>query len=676
MKNLITTSKKLSIVFLCAAFMAACDSSATQTGSGTAAPVSTAAAAVQTASGVQLANLSLSDLVTFGDDDYAADWSNENPVMVKLAGTSATIEGSGAAVSGGTVTINAAGTYVLSGELTDGQIVVDVPDDGDVRLVLNGASISSSGSAGIYVKQAGNAVITAQEATENSVSDGTGYVSADVAEDSPNAAIFSMADLTINGTGTLNVTGNTNNGITSKDDLKIAQGTLKVKAVDDGILGRDMVAVGDAGITVEAGGDGITSTNDTDTTKGFVAIADGTFDITAGSDGIQSEMAVVIEGGTFNLVTGGGNANGEVKTENGPGGFTRDSSSTDTTAAAAEDSESTSAKGIKAAGDISIKGGAFTIDSADDSIHSSSDIVIAGGTFGIASGDDGMHADTSLTVTGGTIDVTKSYEGLEASTLNIAGGESRVVSSDDGVNAGGGANAATEDAGGQQDPFSSTGNNLLNITGGYLTVNAEGDGLDANGSIQMSGGTVIVSGPTSSGNGALDYDSTFEQTGGILVAAGSEGMVKAPSEDSAQYSIGMSFTQTQAAGTLVHLEDSDGNAILTLAPEKQFQSVIISSPDLKSGGAYTLYTGGSSTGTAKGGLYTGGEYTGGTKVVSFELSGSVTWVNESGVTTAPAEMGGGPGGMGGGRPDRGSWDGPGDQGDAGESDDAMDVESM
>jgi hypothetical protein len=175
-----------------------------------------------------------------------------------------------------------------------------------------------------------------------------------------------------------------------------------------------------------------------------------------------------------------------------------------------------------------------------------------------------------------------------------------------------------------------------------------GDSLDANGSIYMTGGTVVVSGPTADNNAALDYDGTFEMTGGFLVAAGSSGMAQAPSDTSKQYSIIMTYPQIQQAGTIVNLQDSNGKTIATFTPEKSYQTVVISSPELKKDSSYTLYSGGTATGSTVNGLYTGGEYKGGTKVVDFKVATSVTWLNESGVTTARSGHGGGFGGKGGG----------------------------
>ncbi|MGG6311379.1 carbohydrate-binding domain-containing protein [Paenibacillus macerans] len=669
---------KWGIVLLCASMLSACGAaSATenQAKGATAAAELTASTA-----NAQLEGATVADLVTFKELDTKTDWIAETSTSITLNGTSATVSGSGAEVSGSTVKITAAGTYVLSGKLSDGQIVVEAADEDDVQLVLNGVELHDNDSAPIYVKAAGNAIITLGEGTENVVSDGKTYVFPDATADEPNAAIFSKADLTINGTGKLSVTGNYNNGINGKDDLKIVGGTVEVEAVDDGILGKDMVAVQSGDITVKAGGDGIKSTNDIDAEKGFVAIAGGAFNITADADGIQAETMLVVDGGTFNIVTGGGNENGEAKTrDNGQGGqwgkpgamnpadagqAAAETTETSATTTAAAETESQSKKGLKGSGDIIVNNGSFTLDSADDAVHGNANVSVLDGKFGIASGDDGIHADAALAIAGGSIDITKSYEGLEGGDITVSGGEIRLSASDDGVNVSGGNDAAAMGGSEAQDAFSESASNLLAISGGYVYVNAVGDGLDANGSIAMSGGTVLVSGPTSSGNGTLDYDGSFELTGGILAAAGSSGMAQAPSDASSQYSVAMTFPETQQAGTLVHLEDSEGNEIMTFAPAKNYQTVILSSPDLKQG-SYALYTGGSSTGSQRDGMYADGKYAGGTKAVAFDITDSITtWLNESGVTTGNANRGpgGGGGGRGGMRPqgDRGMQEPPAD----------------
>lgn len=640
MKKLIKGSK-VGLVLLLAAVMSACtNTTGAQEGVENTSTITTVQS--ETTSSEQLVSMTLADVVTFDEEDSNTDWSPENATAIKLNGSSATISGSGAEAKDGSVTITAAGTYALSGTLSDGQIVVDVQDEGTVRLVLNGVDIHDSDSAAIYIKEAGKAIITLQEGTENAVLDGSTYVYADDTTDEPSAAIFSKADLTMNGTGKLSITANYNDGITSKDDLKIMAGTIEIEAADDGIVGKDMVAIQDGNFTITAKGDGIKSTNDTDTDKGFIAIGSGTFDIKATNDGIQAETFLVLDDGAYTLVTGGGSENGEVKTgEMGRSPMRGNTSQSSTTT---EETETPSTKGLKAGGDISVNNGTFTIDAADDAVHSNSNVAITDGKFTIMTGDDGIHADALVSIVGGSIDITKSYEGIEGANITISGGESHVVASDDGVNVAGGNDEATVGGGPQeQDHFSDASSNMLTITGGMLTVDAEGDGLDSNGSITMTGGTVFVSGPTSNGNGALDYDGNFEQSGGTLIAAGSSGMAQAPSDESSQFSISMTFPQTQQAGTIVHLEDSEGKTILTFAPSKAYQSVVIGSPDLKEKGSYTLYSGGSSTGSETDGLYTDGEYEGGTKIVEFEITSSVTWLNESGVTTG-GSSGQGPGG--------------------------------
>lgn len=722
-KNLIIGSKLWSIAMIIS-LLAACSSPVTTSANTTANATASSTGTTSTVSDSKSTSVKYADLVSVDADDTNVSWTETDSTLITLKGKTATVTGSGASgvkATNGLVTISKTGTYVLSGELTDGQIVVNVADKGVVKLVLNGASIHDNDSAGIYIKKAGKAVITVEKGTKNVVSDGKTYVYADSSTDEPNAAIFSKADLTFNGTGELTVTGNYKEGITSKDDLKIISGSIRVKAADDGIKGKDMVAIQAGSIKVDAKGDGIKSNNNKDTTKGFVAIAGGTFNIISGNDGIQAETTLVMDGGTFNVVTAGGSVNAPDKSEEGPGGMnfgggrgpngpdgsmegftpptnmgtppdgappadmsvkpnasssnastssgaTSDSNTNADNAGATADEGSTSAKALKAGTNLTVNGGTYTIDSMDDSLHSNTNVTVNGGTLNIQSGDDGIHAGQALTINGGSIKITKSYEGLEGAIITLNDGEIDVTSSDDGVNASGGesetasittstaakgADANQQNRGPGGFPGNSDSNSELHINGGSLTVNAGGDGLDANGSITMTGGTVIVNGPTAAFNGALDYDKTFVISGGYLVAAGSSGMVQATSDASTQNTLAITFPEIKKAGTLVHVQDSKGNNIVTFAPAKDYQAVVVSSPDFTKDGSYVIYSGGTSTGKAVDGLYTGGTYSGGTKFVSFQSTSNVTWVNESGVTTERPGMGGpgggGPGGFDGGR---------------------------
>jgi hypothetical protein len=247
--------------------------------------------------------------VVYDSDDLDSSLNSAGMSYIALEGDSITLDGSGAVVEGSTVTITSAGTYSISGTLNDGQIKVDTQDKEVVKLVLNGVDIACSTSAPTYIISAEKTVITLAEGTDNRITDGDSYVFEDAASDEPNAAIFSHDDLTINGDGSLTVEANYNNGIQSKDDLKIISGNINVSAINDGIKGRDSIAVRDGNITVNAGGDGLQSTNDGDAEKGYIAIEAGTLNITAGLDGMQAETNLAISGGNITISSGGGSTN-------------------------------------------------------------------------------------------------------------------------------------------------------------------------------------------------------------------------------------------------------------------------------------------------------------------------------------------------------------------------------
>jgi Carbohydrate-binding domain-containing protein Cthe_2159 len=624
----------------------------------------------------------IASVVTYKKEDDYTDWKNENPTYIELDGAKAEYEQSAAILlKDNTLTIKTGGVYVLSGKWDDGQIAIDSEDKNTVRLILNGVEINNTDNAAINIVNAEKTIISLQEGTSNSISDGKEYHFEDSSSDEPNAAIFSKDDLTINGSGKLIVQANYNNGIASKDDLKITGGTIEIHAIDDGLMGRDLVAIKDGKIAIEAGGDGIKSTNDKDTSKGNIALEGGTYDIEAGSDGIQSETSLWITDGTYKIVAGGGSSETISNRESAPQPWGNNEnkdqhSDAETNQVNTEETESPSAKGLKASAELSIGGGTFEIDSSDDAVHSNSHVMIAGGELTIATGDDGVHADTSLFIKGGKINVTKSYEGIESENITISDGKIHVVSSDDGINVGGGndgsgfrmpmgpaengqaaaesnddqASAENKTDAKESDTESSSEENMLTINGGYIIVDAGGDGLDSNGSIKMTEGTVIVNGPTSDGNGPLDYDGSFDLSGGLIIAAGSSGMAQAATEQSTQNSLLMTYPETQKAGTIVHLEDSEGNTITTFAPKKDYQSVFIGSPEITKDTSYILYSGGTSSESESDGLYKTGNYQGGTKVVEFKISESVTWVNESGITTGKSAGPGGQGGPGGGGP--------------------------
>jgi hypothetical protein len=407
--------------------------------------------------------------------------------------------------------------------------------------------------------------------------------------------------LVISGEGALSVTGNYNDGIATKDELLIESGTLIVSAADDGIRGKDSIVVQSGDITVNAGGDGLKSDDDEDPEKGFISIEGGSITVVSGGDALAAQTKVTISDGVFVLTSGGGSG--------------------------ATPAADVSAKAIKGDVSVTITGGAFTIDAADDAIHSNADITIGGGTFTVASGDDGIHGDATVTINDGVIDITQSYEGVESNVITFNDGNVRIVASDDGVNASSGAGESFGMGGRPgQGVTTYTGDTWLYINGGSLVVDSGGDSLDANGAIEMTGGVVVVHGPTNSGNGALDYDGAFNISGGVLIAAGSAGMAQAPGAGSPQNSLLVNFSAAQAAGTLVSIEDSQGATLLTFAPAKEFQSLVFSSPDLLTGESYSVYTGGSASGTAVDGLVGEGTYTPGDLFTTVTVESAVTQV--------------------------------------------------
>ncbi|HSN78151.1 MAG TPA: carbohydrate-binding domain-containing protein [Anaerolineae bacterium] len=611
--------------------LAACQRDADSTSSGSAqveAAVESSAAAVNvvaniaqnTAASAAVAVPTISVAAALAENsqprDDAAVTAVEDAmaVQIELAGDKITASGDGVTIDGSTATITADGTYSLSGALSDGQIVVDTQDEALVRLILNGVDINSAASAPIFIANAEAVEIVLADETVNTVSDAAAYVFADPADDEPNAAIFSKADLTISGSGSLLVMGNYNDGIASKDGLVIGGGAITVNAADDGIRGKDYLVIEDGQITVTAQGDGLKSDDEEDATKGYIAVENGVIAITAGGDAIIAQTDVLISDGQFTLTSGGGS-----------------NSRVDAT---------TSAKGIKGLASVAIDGGTFVIDAADDAIHSNDSLTVNGGDFTLATGDDAMHADATLTINDGAINITGSYEGIESAVITINGGNIDLISSDDGINVAGG-NDGSGMAGGMQpggrpgrggpgmDAFTYTGNYYLYIHGGAIVVEAAGDGIDVNGAIEMTGGVVIVNGPTANMNGALDYDGGFSISGGYLAAAGSAGMAQAPGSSSSQYSLLLNFPSTLPAGTLIHIQTSAGETLLTIAPSKTFQSIAFSSPALEQGDAIEVYYGGSATGATVGGVYLDGVYTPGDQIASFTVSNVVTQVGNS-----------------------------------------------
>lgn len=533
-----------------------------------------------------------------------------------------------------TIKITAEGTYLVTGKHK--QIVVSAPDTAKIQLVLKNAEIANSNGPAIYITEADKVFITALEGTESSVTDGAEY-SSEYTDNNVDAAIFSRADLTLNGKGALNVTGNLKCGIASKDDLVICGITLNVTSAGRAIEGKDCVKCSDAAVTMNAGGDGIKATNTEDENRGYVYIESGSFNITAVNDGIEAETVLKIANGEFIIKTGGGSENAPTHSQGFETRSFKQSAPTET----AEEAES--AKGLKCSLLITIEGGEFEIDSADDAIHSNSDAEINGGIINISSGDDGIHADDALLINGGNIKINKSYEGLEGTAVTVSGGTADVTSSDDGINAAGGNDSSSIGGRPGENTFNSSSSARINITGGYILINAAGDGVDSNGSVSMSGGVLLVSGPTDSGNGAFDYGSSAVITGGTAILCGSSGMSQGFSQSSSQASFMYTLDSTGKAGESLAVTDSSGRVIASFMPSKQYSNIVVSSAGLTVGGSYTVTLGGTVSNCDENGFTNDGKITGGEKSFSVEISSVSAVYGSSG--GMKGGMGGKPGGM-------------------------------
>ncbi len=448
------------------------------------------------------ANTSVEDASSSEDDAGTTDTSSATTIT--LSGSSASASGSSSSnvkVDGGTVTINSGGTYVICGELTDGRIVVNAPK-ADVRLVLSGASITSSDGPAIDIQDAGNAIVVLAKDSKNTLTDGATYASGQEAT----AALFSSDTLTVTGTGSLNVTGSYKDGISSKNGLIITgNATINVKAADDGLRGKDYLVVEAGTLTVEAGGDGLKSSEGNDETKGFISLGKASVTLTSSDDAITATTDVTVKDTTLTITAGGGQANATVEEQAPPG--------QESTA----DSTTPSPKGINAGVSYTQDSGSVTVNAADEGLQAPF-INVAGGELSIAAGDDGINASNGDHV--------------------IEGHENADTESDDG--------------------------SVLTISGGEVEVSyASSDGIDSNGSAYVKGGIVVVSGQAGEMDGAVDANGETQLvgvTGSPSVSAG-DTLTVTDSSGSQVASVKVDFTA--AAITVLGLTEGQQYTVAT-----------------------------------------------------------------------------------------------------------------
>ena len=473
----------------------------------------------QTESAETVSTVSSSEMFT--DKDMEIGYDEETSAVITLSGDSASSDSDAVQISGSTITITDEGTYILSGTLNDGMIVVSAEDTDKIQLVLDNVEITSSTSAAIYVLEADKVFITTASGSENALANGGEYVAID--DNNIDAVIFSKSDLTLNGAGTLNINAAAGHGVVSKDDLVLTSGTYEITAASQGLSGKDSVRIANGTYTITSGKDGIHAENTDDPSLGFLYIAGGTFIITADGDGMSASNYLQIEDGSYTITTGEGSASVTMTTDTmgfGQRGGFQDQATTTTTTT---EEDSVSQKGIKADGVLTITGGTFVTDTVDDSIHSNSDVLIADGEFELSTGDDAIHSDGAVNIQNGSFLIAYCYEGIEGLSITIDDGTFDITSQDDGLNAAGGTDSSG--FGGrapEQEQFSDGTDVFITINGGNVVVVASGDCLDSNGDLTINDGTLDL---TCNGNGdtAIDCDGTYTNNGGdVTTNDGSE----------------------------------------------------------------------------------------------------------------------------------------------------------
>lgn len=518
-------------------------------------------------------------------------WDTSSETAIDLSNPTAT---DGVTVEDGTLTITKAGTYKLSGEY-QGQIKVETADSDAVRLVLDNANITNSSGAALNVVNADEVILYSASGTTNTISDGADYTA--TGENDPDAVVYSKADLTIAGEGTLKVNGNHEDGIHTSDGLVIASGTLEVNAANTGIKGKDYVDILGGTINVTAQQDGIKSTNDTDEGKGWTRLSNGTVTVNAGDDGFKASRVVEISGGSLTVEQSDEGI--EAQYINVSGG--------DVNVTSADDGMNAS---LKTSDSESTDSSANTSDAANQQQNNQQQGSLPGGQQSGTSNQQQQGTGQPPAMSGTSQDGT-SQNGASGTaqqqnnTQNqgnqnmgqppaMPGGNAQDGTSQNGTTGTGQQGMGQPPQGGMPGGGGGTFEVIdaaINVSGGHITVNAEGDGIDSNGVTTLSGGTLIVNGPSQGGNAALDTNGDLLLNGATVLSGSTADMFEAPSTNSTSGYLKLTNSSGFEQGSTVQVADSSGRVVANYKVTKSnVQLVLVSSSSIVKGQSYTAYT--------------------------------------------------------------------------------------
>lgn len=513
--------------------------------------------------------VSVTDIVT--DRDLEGMWEEDGATRISLSDDGCAVDGAGAVADGTTVTITAGGTYVLTGQMSAGQVVVNA-DGEKVQLVLDGASVTSTDSAAILARAAKKVWLTLADGTQNKLATSGSFAEDD--EYSIDGAVWCKSDLTINGTGALTVSSAEGHGIVCKDELALVSGDVEVEAARHAVQAQDAACVVAGTWSLTAGTDGIHCGDDDDAEKGSVLIVGGTVSIDAASDGVDAANVLEVDGGEVTVSAGDDGLHSEraLQVDGGTVTVTK------------------SYEGLEGS-TVTVNGGVIDVTSSDDGVNAAGDPTgdsSAEATDAGASGPEAAAGQPGDPMGGGLAPAGdgRAPENADAqaptSTGQVPAGSGGQVPADAGGQAPG--------AGGDMD-YDSTAQ--VTINGGKLTIQAGGDGIDSNGDLTVTGGETYVFGPASDGDGSLDFAGTGAITGGVVMCAGSSGMAQNFGDASTQGS--MLVSASGQAGDAIQLVDEDENVVASCEARTSYSCVLVSAPGVESGKTYTLSCGDASS---------------------------------------------------------------------------------